>query len=264
LELGSVIGFAVGGLCIVLGIMSSGDWQISALGAFIDVPSLLIVVGGTVGAVLIATPFSKVASSFKAVSIIFALPKVNPLEAIERIISLANIARKEGLLALEDVAKSMDDKFLQKGVMLIVDGTDPELVRNILDTELAYIERRHSETRGVWDNVAALAPAWGMIGTLMGLVIMLGNLSDPDSIGPSMAVALITTFYGSVLANYVAMPIAAKLKNFSADELLIKEVLIEGMLSIQAGENPRIIEEKLKAFLSPNSNNSEENDAGGE
>jgi chemotaxis protein MotA len=145
----------------------------------------------------------------------------------------------------------MDDAFLKKGIMLIVDGSDPELVRNILETEMAYIESRHNEIRGVWDYVASAAPAWGMIGTLIGLIVMLGDMSDPDQLGPSMAVAIITTFYGSVVANFIAIPIAAKMKIYSAEEMLLKEVLIEGMLSIQAGENPRIIEEKLKAFLSP-------------
>jgi chemotaxis protein MotA len=145
----------------------------------------------------------------------------------------------------------MDDAFLQKGIMLIVDGTDPELVRSILETELSYIETRHGQIRGVWEFMAAQAPAWGMMGTLISLIIMLQNLSDPGSLGPAMAVAIITTLYGALVANYIALPIASKLKQFSSAEMLMKEVLIEGMLSIQAGENPRIIEEKLKAFLAP-------------
>jgi chemotaxis protein MotA len=139
---------------------------------------------------------------------------------------------------------------MKKGIMLIVDGTDPELVRSILETEITYIEARHGMVKTFWTTVATMAPAWGMIGTLIGLCLMLLNL-NPDDLGPKMAVALITTFYGSVIANFVANPIAYKLDNFNTEEMVIKEVLIEGMLSIQAGENPRIIEEKLKSFFSP-------------
>jgi len=135
--------------------------------------------------------------------------------------------------------------------MLIVDGTDPELVRSILETEMNYIEERHIKIAGAWEFIKEMAPAWGMLGTMIGLVLMLLDLSDPDMIGPNMAVALLTTLYGGLVANYVAGPVAVKLKFFNAEEMLLKEILVEGMLSIQAGENPRIIEEKLKSFLSP-------------
>ena len=135
--------------------------------------------------------------------------------------------------------------------MLIVDGTDPELVRNILETELVFLEERHAEGRGLYETLAAFGPAFGMIGTLIGLINMLGDLDDPSTLGPSMAVALITTLYGSLLANAFATPMASKLKYKSAEEILVKEVVVEGLLSIQAGENPRIIEEKLKTFLPP-------------
>jgi chemotaxis protein MotA len=259
LELGSIIGLVAGLFFILSSILLASGFDVaSAFNSFFDAASIMIVVGGTVAGTLIAHPLGKLISALKAIGKIFKIPDVDPTDAIENIITLANMARKEGILALEETAREMEDVFLQKGVMLVVDGTDPELVRNILDTELAYIERRHSEVRGVWDYIAAAAPAWGMIGTLIGLVMMLQDLSDPDAIGPSMAVALITTFYGSIIANYIAAPVANKLKGFSADEMLIKEVLIEGILSIQAGENPRIIEEKLKAFLSPSLRGAEE------
>ena len=135
--------------------------------------------------------------------------------------------------------------------MLIVDGTDPELVRNILETELVFLEERHAEGRGLYETLATYGPAFGMVGTLIGLINMLGDLDDPSTLGPSMAVALITTLYGSLLANAFAAPMAGKLKYKSAEEILVKEVVVEGLLSIQAGENPRIIEEKLKTFLPP-------------
>mgnify|MGYP004683623979 CR=1 FL=1 len=170
---------------------------------------------------------------------------------IKDIIELANFARREGILALEERANSMDDMFLQKGIMLIIDGTDPELVRSILETEMSCIESRHNNTRNVWAFMAASAPAWGMMGTFIGLILMLLDMSDPDLLGPKMSVALITSFYGSFFANYICSPVANKLKYFHEEEMMLKEILIEGILSIQAGENPRIIEEKLKSFLAP-------------
>ncbi len=251
MDKGSVIGFASGLFFIIATIILGIFPNFGLIVKFVDFPSIMIVIGGTIASTLISNSLESVITSLKAISKIFQPPKVDPTEAIDKIISLANLARKEGILALEEAAKGMDDNFLQKGIMLIVDGTDPELVRSILETELAYIEGRHGKVRGVWEYIGSVSPAYGMIGTLIGLVIMLQKMSDPSTIGPAMAVAIITTFYGSVVSNYIANPVANKLKTFSGDEMLMKEVLIEGMLSIQAGENPRIIEEKLKAFLSP-------------
>jgi chemotaxis protein MotA len=140
---------------------------------------------------------------------------------------------------------------MKKGILLIVDGTDPDLVRGILETELVSIEERHKSKISFWEDLGAMGPAWGMIGTLIGLVNMLYEMDDPSSIGPSMAVALITTLYGSLLANWICTPVATKLKLNNANEITMKEIAIEGLLSIQAGENPRVIEEKLKSFLAP-------------
>ena len=140
---------------------------------------------------------------------------------------------------------------MKKGVLLIVDGTDPDLVRGILETEMVSIEARHKGNIGLWQDIASMGPAWGMIGTLVGLINMLQALDDPPSIGPSMAVALITTLYGSMMANWICTPVASKLKVNNESEMQVKEIMIEGPLSIQAGENPRVIEEKLKSFLSP-------------
>ena len=149
--------------------------------------------------------------------------------------------------------------------MLVVDGTDPELVRAIMETELASVEERHKDKIGFWDGLGAMGPAWGMIGTLIGLINMLRDLSDFASIGPNMATALITTFYGSVLANWICSPVASKLKSKNAEEMMVKEIEIEGLLSIQAGENPRVIEEKLKSFLAPQEREAVSgSDAGGE
>mgnify|MGYP000540488273 FL=1 len=188
----------------------------------------------------------------------------NEKETIDSIITLSNVARKEGLLALEEAANSIEDEFMKKGVLLIVDGTDPELVRSILETELGCIEERHKSIIGFWDNLGAAGPAWGMIGTLIGLINMLSKMQDVNSVGPNMAVALVTTFYGSMLANWICIPVSNKLKANNASEIMMKEVMVEGLLSIQAGENPRVIEEKLKSFLSPTKRNELVGQEGGE
>ena len=195
--------------------------------------------------------FKEYWNNLKSFRLILNVVPSNEEETIRSIISLSNVARKEGLLALEEAASDIDDDFLKKGVLLIVDGTDPELVRSIMETELTCIEERHFKVISFWDNIAAMGPAWGMIGTLIGLINMLQALDDPSAIGPNMAIALITTLYGSILANWIATPVATKLRSNNTKEIMIKEVMVEGLLSIQAGENPRVIEEKLKSFLSP-------------
>lgn len=223
-----------------------------ALIAFWDVASVFITFGGAFLCVLIMSPSISVYLSYiKSFLLIFKPVATNEGETIKTIIELSNIARKEGLLSLEEAANNIDDEFLKKGVLLIVDGTDPELVRSIMETELGCIEDRHGAVIEFWENLGSMGPAWGMIGTLIGLVNMLKLLDDASAIGPNMAVALITTLYGSLLANWIATPVSIKLKTNSEMEILMKEVMVEGLLSIQAGENPRVIEEKLKSFLIP-------------
>lgn len=252
MDIFSIIGLVAGMVFMIasMGLSVHWDW-LKIYKAFIDGPSVMITFGGTVASVFIANPIATTLSGMKGAKVAFKPPQIDPMETIRKIIELSTLARKEGVLALDDLAASMEDPFLKKGIMLIVDATDPELVRSILETEMSYIESRHSGAKGIWDYIAGAGPAWGMIGTLIGLILMLQDMSDAKSIGPSMAVALVTTFYGSVIANFVAGPISNKMKIYSEQEMLIKEVQVEGILSIQAGENPRIIEEKLKAFLSP-------------
>ena len=218
---------------------------------FLDPASALITFGGAFGAVLAMNPLKDFLAGLKSFLLIFKTPKSSETETIKSIIDLSNLARREGLLALEESANSIDDEFMKKGIMLIVDGTDPELVRSILEAEMINVDSRHQENIGFWKNLGAMGPAWGMIGTLIGLINMLKDLSDPDSIGPNMAIALITTLYGSVLANWISSPVANKLTKLNSMEVKLKQVMIEGILSIQAGENPRVIEEKLKSFLAP-------------
>lgn len=246
MDISTIAGLISGIIFIVVSILLSGR-----LSLFWDAPSVLIVFGGSLAALLIAYPLPKFVEAIKTVKHGFSNVVLDPLALITKINELALAARKEGLLALEEMAHNMEDPFLKKGILLIVDGTDPELVRSILETEITFVENRHKDNQGFWAAVADLGPAWGMIGTLIGLIAMLDTLDDPSTIGPKMAVALITTLYGSLIANFFATPIQNKLKIKSNDEILLKQVMIEGLLSIQAGENPRVIEEKLKAFLSP-------------
>ncbi|MBE5925844.1 MAG: motility protein A [Lachnospiraceae bacterium] len=267
MDLASIIGL-VGCVVVVFFGIISGNQGFSALGNFYDLPSIFITIGGTFFCVMISYSLSDFFSSFKAFKNAIKTTKNDNVETIKNIIDLSNIARKEGLLALEEAANNLEDQFMKKGVLLIVDGTDPELVRAIMETELSCIESRHKSVVGFYENIASMGPAWGMIGTLIGLVNMLKELSDIASVGPNMSVALLTTLYGSLIANWIAIPISGKLKFNNNTEVMLKEVMIEGLLSIQAGENPRVIEEKLKSFLSPAQRNSigneDENGFGGE
>ncbi len=231
---------------------------------YVDVPSAIITFGGALAAVMTSYSMADYLAGLKSIGLIFKAPSVNTPDLIKKIIDLSNVARKEGLLSLEESASDMDEPFLKKGVLLVVDGTDPDLVRGILETEMDCIDSRHKATAGFWETLGSMGPAWGMIGTLVGLVNMLNNMEDASSIGPSMAVALITTLYGSLLANWICAPTAAKLKADNAVEMMQKQVMIEGLLSIQAGENPRVIEEKLKSFLSPKDRDSASSESGGE
>lgn len=250
MDLSTIIGIISGLVVLLWGIYLGGD-----LGSFIHFPSFLIVFGGVLASTLVNYPLNKLLDVVNILKNAFTEKALEPGDIMTTIINLAEIARREGLLALEDAAYQLDDEFLKKGILLIVDGTDPDLVRNILETELVFLEARHGEGQGIFEYMGNLAPAFGLLGTIIGLINMLKTLDNPDAIGPGMATALITTFYGSVLANLFFTPIAGKLKVRSEEEILLKEVMIEGILSIQAGENPRIIEEKLKAFLSPTTRN---------
>jgi len=225
---------------------------------FMDLQSALITFGGAFCAILAGNTIESFVGGLKSFGLVLKRPNFDIPEMIQKVIDLSNVARKEGLLSLEEAAEDIDDAFLKKGILLVVDGTDPELVRAIMETELVSMEDRHKKKIGFWEDVGSMGPAWGMIGTLVGLINMLNNMSDPSAIGPQMAVALITTLYGSLLANWICTPIAMKLKMNNNEEYQLKEILIEGLLSIQAGENPRVIEEKLKSFLAPRDRTSSE------
>jgi len=229
-------------------------WSIllgGSLSGFIDIPSVAVVVGGTIGALLINFPLPKFLSMINLFKKTFLFSLEEPDVVINKMVGYAERARREGMLALEEDSENETDPFLRKGLRLAVDGTDPQLLEKIMETDVEQIENRHSEGAKILSTGGTFAPAFGMIGTLIGLVNMLSNLEDPTQIGAGMATALITTFYGAVLANAVFLPLAGKLETRSKEEMVIKNMVIEGIMAIQSGDSPRIVEEKLKSFLSP-------------
>jgi len=237
----------VAGTGLILAAIASG----AGLGAFVDVPSILIVIGGTCASALINFPLAEVLGVFAVVKKTVLHKSPAPVKEIERLVHLAKVARSEGLLALENFTEEIEDPFLLKGVQLVVDGTEPEVLRDVLETDLEQLELRHGTGKNILDSMGAAAPAFGMIGTLIGLVTMLGDLSDPSAIGAGMATALLTTLYGSLIANLVFIPLAGKLGTRSKSEVATKQLIVEGVASIQAGINPRLVEEKLKSFIPP-------------
>lgn len=246
MDLTTVVGMLIAWILVIGGMATGGS-----LGAYVDLPSLLITIGGTVGAVIVSFPGDKLKAMGGVLKSAFVSKEPNLLGMVQTIVSFAEKARREGLLALEADVSELDNEFMKKSIQLVVDGTDPELVKAILDTEIGVREDRHLSNKAILDTMAELAPAYGMIGTLIGLIAMLGNLQDVSALGPGMAVALITTMYGSMVANMFAGPLAKKLAARSAQQIVAMELMVEGILAIQAGENPRIVEEKLKVFLPP-------------
>ncbi len=243
-------GIVAGVIMVIFGIVSSGG--VAALGNFVDVPSIIITIGGSLTSVMASNKMKDFTGGFGGIGLAMKEPEgTDPTTVIKSGIDMANVARKEGLLALEESANSIEDQFLKKGIMLVVDGTDADLVRAILETDIDSMEARHKVKKHFWEKWGEMGPAWGMIGTLIGLVNMLKNLSDFSTIGPNMAVALLTTLYGSLIANWLCAPTAEKLSVDNDLEVTYKTIAVEGLLSIQAGENPHVIEEKLKTFLPP-------------
>ena len=254
-------------IATIIGIVSASTLVIIAMGdpmGFVNAESFLVVLGGTTAATLIANPLPDLIGLAGVYMKSIKTSGSSPSELIETIVGFAETARREGILALEAAVEDADDAFLSGGIRLAVDGTEPDLIMDILETELRFVEERHKAGQEMISRAASTAPAFGMIGTLIGLVIMLKNMDDPAAIGPGMAIALLTTLYGSILANIFLDPIAAKLKTYSGQEILAKQMIIEGIMSIQSGDNPRIVEHKLSVFLSPSMRPAGEEDAGGE
>lgn len=236
-------------ICLVVGSILMGG--IDAASQYFDFPSVLIVCGGTIGTTLMVFNIDKLKGLVLIFKIAFLKSDLDRVEEIYQIIHLSNKARKNGgLLAIEEDIKQLKDPFLSKGFQLVADNTEPEIIQSILTKEIESMVQRHQSSQDILSFMADAAPAFGMIGTLIGLVGMLGSLDDPSMIGPKMAVALLTTLYGALLANIIFIPLGKKLEKTSEEEMTIKEALLEGILALQAGNGPSIIEEKLKAFLS--------------
>jgi chemotaxis protein MotA len=247
MDISSIIGiFGAFGM-VVFSVISSGG----SLFSIMDLPSFLMVVLGSYFALLLSSSLSDALSVWNLFARTFKVPVFNEQGIITKMMAFSEKARREGLLALEDELEDLDDEFMKKGLRLVVDGTDAEVIRNLMELELSQMQGRHADKIGIINMWGALGPGLGMLGTVVGLISMLKNLEDKASIGPNMALALVTTLYGSMLANLLMIPFAAKLRGHDAKESMVKEMVIEGVLSIQAGDNTRILAMKLLAYLTP-------------
>ncbi len=219
--------------------------------AFVDVPSILVVLGGSIAAVLICFPLKSMVVAPLVAKKVFLNKSQDIPALIQTLVSLAETARREGLLALEAKLDEIDNDFIKLGIQMAVDGSQPEVIEDVLRSAMESLSARHADGKAIIDQIGRFAPAFGMIGTLMGLIMMLGNMSDPSSIGAGMAVALITTLYGAVVSNGVFLPFAEKLAYLHKNEVRAMDIIVRGIMAIQSGENPRVVEQKLKTFLAP-------------
>ncbi|MBL8853362.1 MAG: motility protein A [Planctomycetaceae bacterium] len=247
MDIATLIGLVLVTVLLIMSVIMGGG----TFSSFYDTASVLVVIGGAIAATLISFPLKDFFGIFKVILKVFLNKAENVNKIIEQIVSLAEVARKDGLLALESKLADIDHKFIKLGIQMAVDGSPPEVIEDIMRTELDSSAVRHSQGKLLMDTVGRYAPAYGMIGTLMGLIMMLANMSDPSSIGKGMAVALITTLYGAIVSNAMALPFADKLNLLNKKELTAMEIVIRGIMAIQAGENPRVIRQKLNSFLAP-------------
>lgn len=247
MDIGTLIGLGVAVVAIFLGIVLGGGSPASLF----DPTSVLVVAGGTLGATVLAYPLGRILKIHKVLMKALFVKPTDPSGVITDLVHFAEIARREGILALENHVEDMKDEFIVRGVKMAVDGTDPELIQQIMDTELEALQDRHAQGKAILDTIGRYCPAFGMIGTLLGLIFMLSNMDDPSKIGPGMAVALITTLYGALIANVVTGPLADRLAARDAEEVLVKSIIAAGVMAIQSGDNPRVVESKLLTFLPP-------------
>ncbi|PLR79152.1 motility protein A [Bacillus sp. V3-13] len=242
------VGLTIGVLMLIFGILTNGG--MSGFLSFIDLSSFFIVLGGLIAGLLISFPVKDIRQMITVIRQGFSDEDRSLRNLIETFVHLSDRARREGLLSLETEIGQIEDPFIRKGILLAVDGMEPDVIQDIMNAEIMAMDDRHRRGRSLLEKAGEYAPAWGMIGTLIGLVLMLNNLDDPAALGPNMAVALLTTLYGSLLANLVFLPLAAKLSLKTERELFVRQVIIEGVIGIQSGQNPKVLEEKLSAFLS--------------
>jgi chemotaxis protein MotA len=247
MDLGTIIGIAFGSF-MILWALATGPGGVLL---FVDIPSVLCTFGGMTAATLITFPLPKIISVFKATSKTLNAGSLDITPWYQTLIELATIARRDGILALENRLDGIKDEFLKRGLQMLVDGNPAEVVSSILDMEIENMQSRHGVGHSIWKSMGYYGPAFGMVGTLIGLVQMLKNLDDPSKIGAGMAVALITTFYGAVWANLFCIPIQGKLEQRTAEEVHLKKMLLGGILAIQSGDSPRVVGEKLQVYLNP-------------
>ena len=247
MDIATIIGIVGGAAMIVMSVMTSGG----SLGGILDIPSAAMTIGGSYFAIWIAAPMKKCLGLFKVMGKAFKVPDFGEKNIVVNMQALSEKARREGILALEDGLDDLEDPFMKMGLRLVVDGTDGNIIRAVMENEMNQCEARHMSWINVVNQWAGFAPGFGMMGTVVGLIGMLNNLEDKSSLGPNMAVALITTLYGSMMANWLITPFSQKLLDQNAQEMRSKEMVIEGVLAIQAGENPRIMAQKLLTYLDP-------------
>ena len=247
MDIATIIGIVGGAAMIVMSVLTSGG----TLGGIIDIPSVFMTVGGSYMALFILAPLKKCLGLFGVMGKAFKIPDFGEKTIVQNMVALSEKARREGILALEEGLEDLDDPFMKSGLRLVVDGTDGVVIRTIMENELSQMEARHMGWINIINQWGGFAPGFGMMGTVLGLIGMLRNLEDKSSLGPNMAVALITTLYGSMMANWLISPFGQNLLAQNADEVKVKEMIIEGVLSIQAGDNPRILAMKLLTYLDP-------------
>ncbi|HEX9654737.1 MAG TPA: motility protein A [bacterium] len=250
MDKGTIIGVLSGLALIIISMVMGGGVL-----PFLDLGSILIVFGGTVAATLVNFPFKDVVAMLKVTKKVLIEEPVNPQKHIEQIVSISKKARLNGLLAIEDDLNKIEEDFMKVTLQHVVNGMDAEDLSNIMEVELSIMAERHKIGQKIYTAMGTYAPAFGMIGTLIGLILMLQNLEDPSSVGPGMALAMITTFYGSLLSNLFFLPMAGKLKQRSEEEIRFKEMVLLGILSVQAEDSPRVIENKLLSFIAPSARN---------
>lgn len=247
MDLATILGIVIGMGLVIYTILSGG----ADASIFIHIPSLAVVVGGSIAATLVHTPLADLISTMGVVGNAFKVEEAKEPEIIEQFVDLAKKARREGILAIDRELGNIENDFMRAGLEMAVDGSEPETIRIVLETELQYLIERHKRGKQIFSSLGMYSPSFGMIGTLIGLIAMLQSLDDPSNIGAGMSVALITTFYGSLFANLFFLPIAGKLSNRSEEEIVRKEMIIEGVLAIQFGEHPKNIHRKLLNFIAP-------------
>ncbi|MEA4921227.1 MAG: motility protein A [Clostridiaceae bacterium] len=245
-SLTAIIGFILGVGCVVIGIFGAGNAN-----TFINAAAIFITIGGTTGVVIISFPAKRLKTLGSVLKKVFTHEKCDSLKDIDTLVALSQVSRQKGLLALETAVNDYtDDDFMIKGVLLLVDGADRDALRSSLMTELYFMQQRHKKGYGMLDMISATSPSLGLLGTYIGLIPMLVNLQDPSSIGPKMAVQLVTSFYGAFLAFIIFTPFSKRLKTLSAEEVTRKELIIEGLTGIQEGKNPRVLREELMTYIS--------------